>query len=302
MKVLAFGEVLWDIFEEDYKIGGAPFNFCGHLTKLGAQTSMISAVGSDELCDITLKKVRASGIDDSLISVNSFMTGVCQVTRNAEGQPTYDLKADTAYDNILVDDKSISYIKQKEFDAFYFGTLAQRSQVSQSSLIHLLETCQFREIFCDLNLRSPFYNNETIKLCLRYATIFKINRDECKIIAETVLHDFRVYEDSIEYYRKFCAALAKQYDLKIVLITLDRDGAIVYNRLQNLYVTSGHPESKAVSTVGAGDSFSACFLYNYLNGNDMADSALRAGILSDFVVTKTEAVPDYPDNLLSKIR
>ena len=32
---VSFGEVLWDKFGNTREIGGAPFNFCAHLAKLG---------------------------------------------------------------------------------------------------------------------------------------------------------------------------------------------------------------------------------------------------------------------------
>lgn len=36
MKVLSFGELLWDIIEGKPYIGGAPFNLACHLAKMGA--------------------------------------------------------------------------------------------------------------------------------------------------------------------------------------------------------------------------------------------------------------------------
>ena len=47
--VLSFGEVLWDLFPDSRVIGGAPFNFAAHRSKLGAEVSFVSAVGQDEL-------------------------------------------------------------------------------------------------------------------------------------------------------------------------------------------------------------------------------------------------------------
>ena len=47
MKSLSFGEILWDVFDDYRHIGGAAFNFAAHLAKLGAQSSLVSAVGAD---------------------------------------------------------------------------------------------------------------------------------------------------------------------------------------------------------------------------------------------------------------
>ena len=49
MKLIVFGEILWDVFGDEKKIGGAPFNFAAHCTKLGMDVDIVSAVGNDEL-------------------------------------------------------------------------------------------------------------------------------------------------------------------------------------------------------------------------------------------------------------
>ena len=42
MKILAFGEILFDVDvkKNEKKLGGAPMNFCSHLSKLGAKISI----------------------------------------------------------------------------------------------------------------------------------------------------------------------------------------------------------------------------------------------------------------------
>ena len=45
MKIIAFGEILWDVFGDEKTIGGAPFNFAAHIARLGAELSGIVAPG-----------------------------------------------------------------------------------------------------------------------------------------------------------------------------------------------------------------------------------------------------------------
>ena len=40
MKLRVFGEILWDIFDGDRRIGGAPFNFAAHSAALGADVEI----------------------------------------------------------------------------------------------------------------------------------------------------------------------------------------------------------------------------------------------------------------------
>ena len=43
MRILAIGEIIFDIFDGEAEIGGAPLNFCAHCFALGADSAIISA-------------------------------------------------------------------------------------------------------------------------------------------------------------------------------------------------------------------------------------------------------------------
>ena len=48
LKAVSFGEILYDIFPNSEKIGGAPLNVASRLSTNGIDTTMISSVGQDE--------------------------------------------------------------------------------------------------------------------------------------------------------------------------------------------------------------------------------------------------------------
>ena len=60
-KVICFGEVLWDIFPEGEKIGGAPLNVALRLKALGISTAIVSKVGRDLLGERLIKYVKEQG-------------------------------------------------------------------------------------------------------------------------------------------------------------------------------------------------------------------------------------------------
>ena len=64
--IVCFGEVLWDLFPEGKKVGGAPFNVASSLKSLGAEVRFISRVGNDALGEELLAAVHAQGIILSL--------------------------------------------------------------------------------------------------------------------------------------------------------------------------------------------------------------------------------------------
>ena len=43
--ILVIGEILFDLFGNNKKLGGAPFNFAFHLKKLGFPVRFVSRVG-----------------------------------------------------------------------------------------------------------------------------------------------------------------------------------------------------------------------------------------------------------------
>ena len=47
MRIISIGEILWDVYEDEEHIGGAPFNFSVHVNSLGHEVYFISAVGVD---------------------------------------------------------------------------------------------------------------------------------------------------------------------------------------------------------------------------------------------------------------
>ncbi len=49
MKILSFGEIIWDVYPDKAVLGGAPLNFAAHATVWGSETHLLSAVGGDSL-------------------------------------------------------------------------------------------------------------------------------------------------------------------------------------------------------------------------------------------------------------
>lgn len=284
MKITVFGEVLWDIFGEKKEIGGAPFNFAAHFSSLGGNASLISAVGNDELGLNAVKNAEEIGIDTNAIATVPYPTGYCAVTLN-NGTPSYDLVKNTAYDFIPLPDKD--FLRS---DALYFGTLAQRNSVSRSTLEQVLNG-NYGEVFFDINIRGDFYSDEIIDRSLKKTTVFKISREEIGVLKIDGTNE------------DICKKLKAKYPmLKLIIVTLDCDGSFVYDCASDRFFYSEKPNVKVVSTVGAGDSFSACFLYNYLSGAEVQTCLARASEMANYVITKLGAVPKYTDELLNKVK
>src|SRR5436190_11741385 len=133
MKVLAFGEILWDIINGEEYLGGAPFNFAAHAAKCGNEALIITRLGDDFRGLKAFNRCREFGVANSLIQWDhDHPTGIVDVILN-EGQPDYTIVPDVAYDFIEVSN-DILQMKSIYFDVLYFGTLAQRTTKSSAAL------------------------------------------------------------------------------------------------------------------------------------------------------------------------
>ena len=70
MKILSFGEIIWDVYENESFIGGAPLNLAAHCSKQGAKSFMLSSVGNDDLGKDALELVKNFNVNTDFVSIN----------------------------------------------------------------------------------------------------------------------------------------------------------------------------------------------------------------------------------------
>ena len=288
MKILSFGEIIWDVYPDKAVIGGAPMNFAAHCTKCGAKGYILSAVGNDSLGDDALSELDRLGVNTSLVSRNAYPTGRCNVTLDENRIPTYSLVRDVAYDYIEYSAELANAIRAEGFDALCFGTLSQRNAVSAASLRAILDSCKFSEIFCDINLRPNGYCEESVKLCFESASTLKISDEEAPLLESFDFMKGISFSDARGALKKI---FEKYPNVQRVLYTKGADGSEVHTRDEVISIAPVKVE--AISSVGAGDSFGASWLTAMLGGASYGDAARLAAKVSAFVVSRTEAVPDY---------
>lgn len=288
MKLLSFGEVLWDVYPDGKYLGGAPLNFAAHFVKQGGEAYLVSAVGNDPLGEETIREVAKLGVRTDYISVcRERETGRCMVTLNSGAVPSYTLLPDVAYD-------FISPPASVQCGVLYFGTLALRSRVNREAVSVLLSECGAEEIFVDLNIRAPFYSEETVGFCLRRATTVKISDAELPVVFGLTFQE--PYRGPESAAREIAGRFP---NLKLLVITLGEKGSFAYDCASRTIYFCPARKVKVASTVGAGDSFAAAFLAGRLNGGNIPDCLENASKISAYVVSQKDAVPEYrPEEFL----
>ncbi len=293
MKILVFGEILWDIIEGYEHLGGAPLNFAAHISQLGIEASIISSVGRDRLGTKALQELSKLSLDTRFVQVSANApTGTVRVKLD-EGQPQYEIIEDVAYDHINYDRIDSSLLN--DCDVVYFGTLAQRNRESRETLSQILSQISFKHIFCDLNLRKACYTAETVISSIDHCTILKLNDDEVATISKLVFNSIALD------LSRFWKLIKERFSaVEILIVTLGKNGCSIFSDNTELHISTEPCEVK--DTIGAGDAFSAAFLHSYLKCNDLQISGQKANKLGAFVAANEGAIPKMDDELLNEFK
>ncbi|HRX79859.1 MAG TPA: carbohydrate kinase [Pirellulaceae bacterium] len=285
--IVGLGEVLWDVFPDGPRFGGAPANYASHAASLGADSRMVSAVGRDELGERALQALQDLKVDISSVAQSDYPTGAVHVQLDAEGKASYEFLANTAWDHLEWNDELAKLAKRT--DAVCFGTLGQRSDKSRQTIRRFVTstpaTCL--RIF-DINLRPPFYADDTILESLELANVLKLNDDELPIVAKLC----SCSGTDLDVMR----ALAKRFHLQLVALTRGSRGALLV-REDEVADHTGISTS-VVDTVGAGDAFTATMTVSLLAGRKLSEIADQASRVAAFVCSQAGATPRLPDDFV----
>lgn len=270
IKAVCYGEVLYDVFPDVEKIGGAPLNVAARLSSLGVKTRMISRVGADQKGEQITAFLKEQGVETSNVLRNpQYPTGVVNVSLSKSGSATYEIAYPAAWDKIEVTKENREAVE--EADIFIFGSLVCRDEVSRNSLFELLSKAKYKVL--DFNLRPPHYTRELLCDLINKADFIKFNDDELFEIAEILGSPYHSLEQNLKF-------IAERSTAKTICITKGRHGAVLL-RDGRLYYNSGF-KIKVQDTVGAGDSFLASLLAKLFEGEPVQvalDYACAVGAL-----------------------
>jgi fructokinase len=288
LSIVCFGEVLWDIFPTHKKIGGAPLNVSLRMNSLGVNTTMISRVGDDDNGKDIISFLNNQNISSNSIQVGEeYKTGVVNVMINEKGNASYDILYPSSWDKIALTNEMIE--KVSESDAFVFGSLICRDEVSRSTLYGLLDKAKYKVL--DANLRAPYYTKEILDELMLKADFIKLNDEELYEISQQLESPYNSFEQNIKF-------IAEKTNTKHVCVTKGAFGAVLYYN-GKFYYNSGY-FIKVVDTVGAGDSFLASLLVKLLRGKSPQKALNYACAVGALVAGHEGANPKISDKEIVK--
>jgi len=281
-RVLGIGELLWDLFPDGPRLGGAPFNVVASMRRLSHPAAFVTAVGDDELGRSAVAAVDELGVDTTFISVAPDLpTGTVAVTPDPVEGHRFTIGSPAAYASIGDADTLVTRLLDLVPEALVYGTLAQRSPAVRE-LTHRVAT-EIRPVnrLYDVNLRDGSWTGDLVLDLLRDATVVKLNGDEAVVLA--------VLLGSAATGRALATALAARYGIERLCITRGAAGATLLVGGDE-YMVEGI-EVDVADTVGAGDAFAAGLLHGLLTDMPPDETLRFANRLGALVASRAGALP-----------
>ena len=281
-RVLGIGELLWDLFPDGPRLGGAPFNVVASMRRLSHPAAFVTAVGDDELGRSAVAAVDELGVDTTFISVaRDLPTGTVAVTPDPVEGHRFTIGSPAAYESIGGSDTLVTRLLDLVPEALVYGTLAQRSPAVRE-LTHRVAT-EIRPVkrLYDVNLRDGSWTGDLVLDLLRDATVVKLNGDEAVVLAGLL--------GSAATGRALATALAARYGIERLCITRGAAGATLLVGGDE-YMVEGI-EVDVADTVGAGDAFAAGLLHGLLTDMPPDETLRFANRLGALVASRAGALP-----------
>lgn len=278
------GEILWDLFADSTRLGGAPLNFAAHASRLGFESLLISAVGEDDLGVQAIQSVGKLGLDTAMLQMTSrWATGTAQVCLDPTGHPTFKIARPAAYDAVQITEAQIGWLKTWNPGWLYYGTLFPSTPEGKRTLVRLSQVLPEATAFYDINLRPGFDSPELVLELLALASVVKLNESELQAASR-----FSGLPSTTE---AFCRQGAERYGWKAVGVTKGARGCAIL--AGNEYAVAESYPIEVADTVGAGDAFAAAFLHG-LNQHWPVDAiASFANRIGAIVASRAGAIPDW---------
>jgi fructokinase len=183
-------------------------------------------------------------------------TGRVMVSLDSQGNPTFDILKDVAYDHINANDNIFNAIRQKP-DLIYFGTLAQRTDHGHGVIQDILAAREpITRCLYDVNLRPDGWSEKIVNASLGACDALKLNDEE--LIKIKIMLGFSGGDaDFIDY-------LMHEYQIDFISLTKGKAGSVLFT-LNGVYEKAASPIDISGDTVGAGDAYASMLALGYIN-------------------------------------
>lgn len=271
--VIALGELLVDMAASGVSSqendmfeacpGGAPCNVLAMLSNLRKKTAFVGKVGQDMFGKILKDTIEGLGINTEMLLMDEKVnTTLAFVKNKADGDREFSFYRNPGADMMLSETEiDEDFIKKGKI--FHHGTLSMTHEDCRNATKWALGKARENGLIIsfDPNLRESLWDDlntakEQMEYGMQYCDILKISDNELQFVT------------GIETFDEGIAYIKEKYNIKLILLTLGKNGSRAYYKNSKVEVPA--KSVNAIDTTGAGDTFCGCVL-NYIIENGLDD-------------------------------
>ncbi|EFC1372075.1 aminoimidazole riboside kinase [Escherichia coli] len=255
-KVWVLGDAVVDLLpESDGRLlpcpGGAPANVAVGIARLGGTSGFIGRVGDDPFGALMQRTLLTEGVDITYLKQDEWhRTSTVLVDLNDQGERSFTFMARPSAD-LFLETTDLPCWRHGEW--LHLCSIALSAEPSRTSAFTAMTAIRHAGGFVsfDPNIREDLWQDEhLLRLCLRQALqladVVKLSEEEWRLISGKTQND-----------RDICA-LAKEYEIAMLLVTKGAEGVVVCYRGQVHHFAG--MSVNCVDSTGAGDAFVAGLL------------------------------------------
>ncbi len=291
--VVGLGELIWDMFPEGRRLGGAPSNFAYVSRLLGAEAAVASRVGRDALGREAAERLERAGLSTRYLQTDgTHPTGTVGVRIGAGGEPQFNVNENSAWDYLEWTPEWQELAARASVACF--GTLGQRRPEARETIERFLQAMNPDTLrLFDVNLRHSFFTPEMLARSLRLSNVVKLNAEE--LSAAGSMLSLRA-SGELETAR----ALLDRFDLRLVAVTRGAAGSLLVSR-DEADEHPGHHAERVADTIGCGDAFAAALAHCLRRGAPRALCNEVANRVGAWLATQEGATPEADPATIARL-
>ena len=263
-----------DAAKVDLKTGGSAANTIATLGYLGASASYCGQVGDDEFGQSYAKQLQAACGQHGLHTVDGTPTGKCLALISPDGERTMLTDLGTAV-NLETVQHVVGDIQSSK--VLHLTGYLLLGPVTKARMQEAIAVANAAGVKVSLDVADPFVvalkRDEMLELIEQDVDIVFLNEEEAKSLFESTPHAaFNTLQSLVE----------------TVVVKLGKKGSMAARNGET--ACAGIYPANLIDTTGAGDSYAAGFLYGYVNGFSLEQSAQLAARVASACVSQLGAV------------
>lgn len=253
--ILAVGEILVDMIGKpsadslvyERKAGGAPFNVCAAINKLGGKCAFLGTVGNDNMGKFLIDFVNKQNIYKSYIKVDDkHNTTLAFVEIDKSGERSFCFyrknTSDYRLDNLTLD-------MYKQYNIIHVGSLLLSEPNGVEYIKNIAKNAKENDVLLsfDINFREDIFSSKEAAI-----NIYK-----------EILPLFNIIKISSEEIDIFTKEYIDTLSNDLIFISLGSKGSVC--KYKGTIYHAGVRKVKPIDTTGAGDAFYGAILYQLDN-------------------------------------